>query len=149
MVRKKDDGFFDGNVFSVFCVEEPEEFWYDWDAQHEPLSTVKLQAEISDDFNAIVRPGFYGLKNSKVIDGYEDVPIKRIVTWSRPFVLQARIGDQVEACGLLEKVKPSNSEEEEYYQLVIGYFDTYTSDRGEKEYMKTLVKSNVEDSSGS
>jgi len=137
MVRKKDDGFFDGHVFSVFVVEEENELWYNWEDEHEPLGTVKIQGTVKDVYNSIVRPGFYELEDSKIIEGHEDVPIKRIVTWSRPFVLQAKKGEQVEACGLLEKVK---TKDEEYYQIVIGYMDTYTTDRGEKEYMKALMR---------
>ncbi len=136
MVRKKDDGFFNGHVFSVFVVEKPEEFWYDWEANHEPLGTVKIRGTIQDHYNSIVRPGFYEIENSKIIEGHEEVPIKRIVTWSRPFVLQAKKGENIEACGLLEKV---TSKEGDFYQLVLGYFDTYTNDRGEKEYLKALV----------
>jgi len=135
MLRKKDDGFIDGHVFSLFCIEEGKS-WYDWQAEHEPLGTIKIRAKIKDAYYSIVRPGFYELENSKVLEGYEDIPIKRIVTWARPFVLQANKGENVEACGLLEKV---NENGEEFYQLVIGYFDTYTSDRRKKEHMKTLI----------
>ncbi|MBT4935460.1 hypothetical protein HOL21_03360 [Candidatus Woesearchaeota archaeon] len=137
MVKKKDDGLFDGNVFSIFCVEEPDELWYNWNDNHEPLGTVKLRGTVGNVYNSIVRPGYYDLQKSEVIEGHENIPVKRIVTWSRPFVLQAREGEQVEACGLLEKVTPQ--EGEPYYQIVIGYFDTYTTDRGKEEYLKVLV----------
>ena len=137
MARKRDDGFIDGNVFSLFCIENENEKWYDWEAEHEPLGTIKIRAMVKDAKYSIVRPGFYELEESKVIEGYKDVPIKRIVTWARPFNLQANEGEHVEACGLLEKVK---SKEGEFYQLVIGYFDTYTTDRGEKEYLKALIE---------
>lgn len=136
MVRKRDDGFIEGNVFSLFCVEKENEQWYDWEAEHEPLGTVKIRAKVKDARYSIVRPGYYELEESKVLEGYEDVPIKRIVTWARPFNLQANEGEEVEACGLLEKVK---SQEGEFYQIVIGYFDTYTTGRGEEEYLKALI----------
>lgn len=136
MVRKRDDGLFDGHVFSVFVVENKDEQWYNWKDEHEPLGTVKIKAKVKDNYNAIVRPGFYELEETSIIEGHENVPIKRIVTWSRPFVLQANKGETIEACGLLEKVK---SIEGEYYQVVIGYFDTYVSDRGKQEYLKALI----------
>jgi uncharacterized protein len=136
MVRKRDDGFFDNNVFSIFCVENPEETWYDWEADHEPINTVKIQATIKDAGNSIVRPGYYDITDSNIIEGNEQVPIKRIVTWSRPFVLQAKNNERIEACGLLEKV---TTKDNTYYQIVIGYFDAYTTERGEQEYLKTLV----------
>lgn len=137
MVRKRDDGFFDGNVFSIFVVEKPGEFWYDWEDKHEPLGTVTLRGSVTDEYNSIVRPGYYELKDTKILEGYKQVPVKRIVTWSRPFSLQAKKGELIEACGLLERIKPKKGEE--YYQVVIGYMDTYTTDRGEKEYMKAIV----------
>ncbi len=137
MVRKRDDGFFDGNVFSIFIVEKENETWYDWDEKHEPLATVKIQAEVEDDSHAHIRPGYYGIKNVKVLEGYKNIPIKRIVVWSRPFVLQAKKGEEIEAVGLLEHVK---SKEGEFYQIVIGYFDTYTTKRGDKEYLKARVR---------
>lgn len=137
MVRKKDDGFIDGNIFSLFCIEDDTESWYDWEAEHEPLGTVKIRAKVKDASYSIVRPGFYELEDSFVLEGYEKAPIKKLVTWARPFSLQAKEGEQIEACGLLEKVK---SKEGEFYQVVIGYFDTYTSDRGEKEYLKALIE---------
>lgn len=136
MVRKKDDGFIDKNVFSLFCIEKEGEGWYDWDVEHEPLGTVKIQGRVKDDHYSIVRPGYYELEESKVLEGHEEVPIKRIVTWARPFVLQAKKGEQVEACGLLEKVKRKDGE---FFQVVIGYFDTYTSERGKQEYLKALI----------
>ncbi|MFH1325774.1 MAG: hypothetical protein ABIH49_03335 [archaeon] len=137
MVRKKDDGFIDGNVFSLFCIEDENESWYDWEAEHEPIGTVKIRGKIKNSYYSIVRPGFYELENSIILEGYDDVPIKKIVTWARPFSLQAKDGEDIEACGLLEKVK---SKEGEFYQIVVGYFDTYTNDRGEKEYLKARVK---------
>ncbi len=136
MVRKRDDGFIDGHVFSLFCVENEDEKWYDWDAEHEPLGTVVMRAKIKDANYSIVRPGYYDLEETKILEGYENVPIKRIVTWARPFNLQAKEGEDVEACGLLERVK---SKEGEFYQIVIGYFDTYITGRGEKEYLKALI----------
>ena len=135
MVRKKDDGFIDGNVFSLFCIENEDESWYDWNDEHEPLATVKIKAKVKDVYYSIVRPGYYELEDSKVIEGYKNVNIKRIVTWARPFSLQAKEDENIEACGLLEKVKSKNGE---FYQIVIGYFDAYTTDRGEKEYLKVI-----------
>lgn len=137
MVRKRDDGLVNGNVFSLFCIENENESWYDWEDEHEPLGTIVIRAKVKDAHYSIVRPGFYELEDTKVLEGYENVPIRRIVTWARPFNLQAKEGENVEACGLLEKVKTRDGET--YHQVVIGYFDTYTTDRGEKEYLKALI----------
>jgi predicted nucleotidyltransferase len=136
MIRKRDDGFIDGNVFSMFCIENEDESWYDWESEHIPLKTVKIRGKVKDAYHSIVRPGYYELEETKILDGYNDVPVKRVVTWARPYSLQAKENELIEACGLLEKVK---SKEGEFYQLVIGYFDTYTSGRGEKEYLKAMI----------
>lgn len=137
MVRKRDDGLFDGNVFSIFVVETGTSGWYDWEDKHEPLATVTVQGVVKDSNYSHVRPGYYGIINSKIIDGHKDVPIERIVFWSRPFALQAKEGERVEACGLLEKVRTTKGRE--FYQLVIGYMNTYTNEQGEKEYLKALL----------
>lgn len=136
MERKRDDGFIDGNVFSLFCIEDEDESWYDWKAEHAPLGTVKIKAKVKDAYYSIVRPGYYELKDSTILGGYRNVPVKRVVTWARPFNLQAKENEQIEACGLLEEVKSKN---DKFYQVVIGYFDTYTTDRGEKEYLKACI----------
>lgn len=136
MIQKKDDGMFCGNVFSIFVVEEPEEAWYNWNDVHTRIGTVKVVGKVKDAYNSIVRPGYYELENSRVIHGADNVPVKRIVTWSRPFSLQAKTGDEVECVGLLESVESENCEK--FNQVVLGYFDAYTSDRGEKEYLKKI-----------
>ncbi|MBS3072629.1 alkaline phosphatase family protein [Candidatus Pacearchaeota archaeon] len=139
MERKRDDGFFDGNVFSIFCVENSQESWYNWDDEHNPIGTVKIRATVKSEYNSIVRPGYYEISDSEIIEGKFDknLKIKRIVNWARPFSLQAKSGEKIEACGLLEKVK---SGDQKFYQIVIGYFDTYTTERGEEEYLKALVE---------
>lgn len=136
MSRKKDDGFIDGNVFSLFCIENEDEAWYNWNDEHEPIATVKIAAKVKNAHYSIVRPGYYELEDSKVIEGYKEVDIRRVVTWARPFNLQAKENERIEACGLLEKVKSKN---DEFYQVVIGYFDAYATDRGEKEYLKAII----------
>lgn len=136
MVRKRDDGLIDGNVFSLFCIEKENESWYDWEAEHEPLGTAKIKAKVKDAYYSIVRPGYYELEDSVITGGRKNVPVKRIVTWARPFNLQAKKGEHIEACGILEKV---SSKDGQFYQLVIGYFDAYSTGRGEKEYLKACI----------
>ncbi|MBI2102883.1 alkaline phosphatase family protein [Candidatus Woesearchaeota archaeon] len=137
MVRKRDDGLFDGNVFSIFVVEMGTSEWYDWEDKHEPLATVVMQGVVKDCRYSHVRPGYYEIIQSRILEGYQEVPIERIVFWSRPFALQAKERERVEACGLLEKVTTPKGRE--FYQLVIGYMNTYTNEQGEKEYLKALL----------
>ena len=137
MERKRDDGFYNKNVFSIFVIENPDEQWYNFKDVHTPIGTIKIRAKVFSAYNSIVRPGYYDIDDVHIIDGMLPGPakLKRIVTWARPFTLQAKENEEVEACGLLEHVKAGK---DEYYQLVLGYFDTYTSERGEKEYLKVL-----------
>ena len=125
-------------VFSIFVVETPGDNGTT-DAIHKPLGVVKLRATVTNAYNSIVRPGYYDITNVDIIDGKPLVKheLKRIVTWARPFALQAKAGERVEACGLLEEV---NNGKETYCQVVLGYFDTYTTTRGEEEYLKALLK---------
>ncbi len=137
MERKRDDGFYNDNVFSIFVIETPDEQWYNLEQVHTPMGVAKVRAKVVDAYNSIVRPGYYGISNVQLIEGQlaDLAKLKRIVTWARPFTLQAKEGEAVEACGLLEHV---TSEKDDFYQLVLGYFDTYTSERGEQEYLKVL-----------
>ena len=89
-----------------------------------------------------MRPGFYEITDGKItdfdsknvkIDG--SLEIKRIVTYSIPFVQQALKGEEITACGLLELVAPKKGAK--YYRLVIGYFDAYLNERREKEFVKS------------
>jgi predicted nucleotidyltransferase len=142
MRRKKYEGMFSGNVFTLFTVEEPNETWFKWgDDKIKPLGTATIKGIVTDHYNSHVRPGFYEIKNAKVIRNEGNIKIdasieiKKIVTFSIPFVQQAIKGEELTACGLLELVTPKKGEK--YYRIVVGYFDSYTSDRREKEFIKS------------
>jgi|TARA_Y100000310_G_scaffold177911_2_gene177889 predicted nucleotidyltransferase len=145
MRRKRYEGMFDGNVFTLFTVEEPNETWFKWGEDNiEPLGTATVKGTVTDHYNSHVRPGFYEVSDSSMIDTHgkdikidKSLKIKRIVTFSIPFVQQALKGEEITACGLLELVTPKNGEK--YYRVVIGYFDSYTSDRREKEFIKSSL----------
>jgi len=142
MRRKRYEGMFGGNVFTMFTVEEPAESWFNWgDEIYEPLGTATISGIVTDHYNSLVRPGYYEIKDSKIMEkeGKKDIdakiPIKKIVTFSIPFVQQALKGEKITACGLLELVAPKKGKK--YYRIVVGYFDAYVSDRREKEYIKS------------
>jgi len=127
-MRKRGDGLFGKTVFSVFGVEEPGETAVKWgEESYTPMGNITVKGKVMDCHHSIVRPGFYDIEDSKVIDG-KDVPVKRIVTFARDFMAQAFKGEEVVANGVLEKVTPVNGEE--YYRVVIGYFDSYFKNRG-------------------
>lgn len=136
MKRKKSEGFFNDSLFIIFGVEEPNETWEKWGQErYIPLGLTTVQGEVVDNFNSGVRPGFYGIKNSKILDG-ENVEVKKVVFYSRDYVQQALVGEKIEAGGLLEKVEPNNGKA--YYRIVTGYFDASLNERREKEYIKVI-----------
>lgn len=145
MRRKRYEGMFDNTVFTLFAVEEPNETWFKWGEEtYEPVGTATIEGEVTDNYNSIVRPGCYEIKNGKLAEENHEflkidnkIPIKRIVTYSLPFMHQAFAGEKIRACGLLELVKTKAGK---YYRIVVGYFDAYISDRREKEFIKAEVQ---------
>ena len=132
--RKFIDVYFGETVVSVFGVENPDEISVKWgDEKYTQMGMATVKGKVTDDYNGIVRPGYYELEDTKMIKG-PDVKVKKVVTYARDFMLQAFKGENTVAAGVLEKVTPLDGSEE-YYRIVIGYFDSYTNRRGE-EYIK-------------
>jgi len=139
MKRKRYEGMFGGTVFTLFTVEEAHETWFKWgEEEYKPLGLATVKGKVIDDYNSHVRPGFYEIEG-ELIDGpkIEDFPIKRVVTYSIPFVQQALKGEGITACGLLELVIPKKGEK--HYRVVVGYFDAYLNERREKEFIKAHI----------
>ena len=151
LARKYYEGMFGETVFTLFSVENEDEVWCKWGSEkYEPQGVVTIKGKVTDHYNSIVRPGFYELDPASIQminneTGKElptPLPITKVVTYSIPFILQAKKGETLEACGLLEKVTPKEGNEDgskNYYRIVVGYFDAYTSDRREKEYLKAEI----------
>ncbi len=144
MKRKRYEGMFGGNVFTLFTVEDPGETWFKWgEEKYEPLGIVTVKGKVTDHYNSHVRPGFYGIKDAEIlkmegINSFDpSLEIKKIVTFSIPFVQQAIKGEEISACGLLELVTPKIGKK--YYRVVVGYFDAYLNERREKEFIKALI----------
>ena len=132
--RKFIDVYFGETVVSVFGVENPDELSVKWgDEKYTTMGMATVKGKVKDDYNGVVRPGYYEIENSKVING-PDVKVEKIVTYARDFMLQAFKNENIVAAGILEKAEPLNGNKP-YYRIVIGYFDSYTSRRGE-EYIK-------------
>ncbi len=145
MRRKYYEGMFGGTVFTLFTVEEPEETWLKWgEADYTPIGLATIKAVVSDHYNSHVRPGCYEVEKAGLISGDHEspktddsIPIKRVVTYSIPFVQQALQGETITACGLLELVKPKWGKP--YYRVVVGYFDAYLNERREREFIKAEI----------
>jgi len=106
------------------------------------LGLATIKGTVTNHFNSIVRPACYDINEGEFIETEnnqidKNIPIKKIVTYSVPFMHQALSGEGIKACGLLELVTPSSGDK--YYRVVIGYFDAYVSDRREKEYIKAMI----------
>jgi predicted nucleotidyltransferase len=144
MARKRYEGTFGGNVFTLFTVEEPNETWFKWGEEtYEPLGIATIKGKVTDHYNSHVRPGFYEIASGELIEAPparidKRIPIKRVVTYSIPFVQQAVTGETITACGLLELVRRKKGKP--YYRIVVGYFDAYTTERREKEFIKSEVE---------
>jgi len=148
MNRKRYEGMFGGTVFTLFTVEEAEETWFKWgEEEYKPLGLATIKGKVIDHYNSHVRPGFYEVEDAELINENiekhhqlnidKNIPIKRIVTYSIPFVQQALTGETITACGLLELVTPKDGQK--YYRVVVGYFDAYITERREKEYIKAVI----------
>ncbi len=132
--RKFIDVYFGETVVSVFGVENPDEISVKWgDEKYTPMGMATVKGRVKDDYNGVIRPGFYEIENAKVING-PDVKVKKIVTYARDFTLQVFKGEKAVAAGILEKAEPLNGGKP-YHRIVVGYFDSYTTRRGE-EYIK-------------
>ena len=143
MSRKKSEGLFGDSLFVIFCVENEDETWFKWgEEKYYEKGFVEIEGIVKDNFNSIVRPGYYEIENSKIIEGYKDVPIKRVVFYSRDYASMCFSGEKIKAKGILEKVV--SNKEEPYYRVVIGYFDSYLNERREKEYIKPIFEKSSE-----
>ena len=83
--------------------------------------------------------GTYFVRILNVLNQFFDnsLEIKKVVSFSIPFIQQALKGEKIKACGLLEEVTPKSGEK--YYRIVVGYFDAYISERREKEFIKAEI----------
>ena len=133
--RKKLDGFFGGTVFSIFGVTEPGEDYVEWgDEKYTPMGMATVKGKVIDNYHAAVRPGYYELENTKILEGL-NVKVDVVATYARDFMLQAFKGETIQARGLLEKVESTNGKRDDYYRLTVGYFDSYLKRKGE-EFIK-------------
>jgi predicted nucleotidyltransferase len=136
--RKRNEGMFGEHVFTIFCAEEKNELWSPWGKErYEPAGRAVIHATVADDYNSIVRPGGYGLKKAVIVKSegtLTNLPVKEIMTYSLPLLHQTRVGERIEAAGLLEKV--FIGKRASHYRLVSGY-QSPTPERVDG-YIKTI-----------
>tara|TARA_B100001971_G_C18252178_1_gene579162 strand:- start:2592 stop:3227 length:636 start_codon:yes stop_codon:yes gene_type:complete len=140
MYRKKSEGFFEGNLFVIFAVENDDEAWFRWgEEKYSNKGVAKFKGKVIGNKNSVVRPGCYEITDAKFISGDEsckELSISKIVFYSRDYCMLAYPDEEIEARGVVEEVTPKKGEK--YHRLVIGYFDAYISKRRDEEYIKVL-----------
>lgn len=135
MSRKKSEGFFGNSLFIIFGVEKKDETWFKWgEEKYTSKGLVEIEATVTNNFSSVVRPGMYEVTDSRTLDGQQGVPIQKVVFYSRDYCMLAQPGEKIHAKGILEQV--STKEGQTYHRVVVGYFDGYTKDRREKEFIK-------------
>lgn len=137
MSKKKSEGYFGDILFVIFGTEKEEEVWFKWgEEKYSSLGLATVEGTVVDNFSSVVRPGYYQIKDSKILDSSDNVRVKKIVFYSRDYTMIAYPGEKIMACGILEKVKPKKRKP--YYRVVVGYFDAYITQRREKEFIKVI-----------
>ena len=140
MYRKKSEGFFKKTLFIIFSVENADEVWFKWgEEKYKRRGMAKFEGLVSDNKSSVVRPGCYMLSNSRFLDGDDsckDLPISKVVFYSRDYCMLAYPDEKIEVSGVIEEVTPKSGEK--YYRIVIGYFDSYLTERRNDEYIKVI-----------
>ncbi len=144
MHRKKSEGFFNGNLFVIFGVENDDEVWCRWGQEsYKKIGTAKFKAVVEENKDSIVRPGRYKVIESQFIDGDEEcknVKINNVVFYSRDYCMLASPKEQIEARGVIEEVTKKSGEKS--HRLVMGYFDSYLNEVHNSEYIRVLDDKN-------
>lgn len=131
--RKHDKGLFSGSEFSVFGIRDEINYITNNEENFMPIGKVTLKAKVTDSSESGFRPGYYDIKDVRVIEGKNVYgKIKRIVNYDREYVLQANEGEDIAARGVLEFSKTSKS-----YQVTVGYLESYIN-RDKNEFIKVI-----------
>jgi predicted nucleotidyltransferase len=140
MYRKKSEGFFKETLFVIFAVENEDETWFRWgQEEYKRIGIAKFKGKVKDNENSIVRPGCYEVSDTQFVDGEKkckDLQISKVVFYSRDYCMLAYLDEKIEVAGVVEEVTPKSGEK--YYRVVIGYFDSYLTERRDEEYIKVI-----------
>lgn len=140
MHRKKSEGFFMETLFIIFAVENKNEAWFKWGQEkYKRIGIAKFSGTVNSNKNSVVRPGCYEISKSAFISGEDtckNLPISKIAFYSRDYCMLAYPDEKIEASGIVEEVKQKSGQT--YYRIVIGYFDSYLSEKRDDEYMRVI-----------
>ena len=138
--RKRSEGYFGNTLFVIFGAENEQETWFKWDAQsYRQLGEATIEATVEDDFSSVVRPGCYAVSNSRMIEGPKEAKgcdVTLVVFYSRDYSMMARPKEKIRANGIIEEV--THKDGSKGHRIVVGYFDSYISDRREKEFITVI-----------
>lgn len=140
MHRKKSEGFFKKTLFIIFAVEGPEEAWFKWgEEKYKKIGTAKFECTVKSNASSVVRPGCYEVSGSGFLSGdrlCRDLEVSKVAFYSRDYCMLAYPEEKIEASGIVEEVTPKSGKK--YNRIVIGYFDSYMSERRNEEYIKVI-----------
>jgi len=135
--RKKSEGYFNNLLFVIFAAEKENEVWFKWGQEkYHALGMATVEGTVEGHHSSVVRPGCYDIDDSKLVGSGEDAEVEKVVFYSRDYTLLAYPGEKIRACGMLERVEPKKGRP--HNRIVTGYFDSYISDRREKEFIKVI-----------
>ena len=116
--RKLLQGKFHEKDYYIRCVKAWDEVSERYGTvQYDPVGEARLRATVLDDSEMIFTPCTYQIYDTKILQGNCARSPREIVSFRGRFCEQARKGEEVVACGMIESVKTANAE---HFRLIIG-----------------------------
>ncbi len=116
--RKVLQGRFRQREYFVRLVKEPWEIGEKYgEKYYVPMGFVELEAEVTEDREAIFTPVRYPLRNVSVMKGADDVDVREVVSFRGRFCEQAKKFEKIFVRGKLEKVLSIRGE---YCRVLVG-----------------------------
>ena len=116
--RKVLQGRFHETDYYVRCVKAWSEVSETYGtAIYRSVGEAKVQATVIDDSEMIFTPCVYRIDDVRVLEGTDAKPLREIVSFRGRFCEQARNGEEIMACGMVESVETRG---EKYSHLIIG-----------------------------
>jgi len=116
--RKVLQGKFHETDYFIRCVKAWSEISETYGAvRYRSVGRAKVQANVVDDTEMIFTPCAYQIDDVRVLQGKSAEPLREIVSFRGRFCEQARNGEEVIACGMVESVETRGGR---YFRLLLG-----------------------------
>jgi len=116
--RKVLQGRFHETDYYIRCVKAWSDVSETYGAvRYRSVGEAKVQATVADDAEMIFTPCVYQIGDVRVLQGKGVEPLREIVSFRGRFCEQARNGEKVVACGMVESVE---TRREKYSRLLLG-----------------------------